>query len=399
MHSKKIWYISKYAGSPKKGGPIRQYLFSKHFALKGYETILISSNSNGFEFNKFKEEYQLVEKPLFKHYVLNGFKIDLGSNVKRIVSWILFEYKLFKFLKGQTLHKNDTVIVSSLSILTFLSGVYLKRKYGIKLIVEVRDVWPKTLVEYKSLSKNNPITVILSKIEKIGYNNADFIVGSMENLGQHIKEVTPGNEQKFRYIPMGLDSLIMGEPMNLNTNNHSDFIVGYAGSIGNANKVDLILETAEILKNIPNIKFKLLGGGPLKELYQKKYKHLKNIEFLHSIPKDEVGIFLNKCDVFVNPWEDKEIYKYGISPNKWIDYMFAAKPVIVPFNGYKNIINEAKCGEFIETDNPQLFADTIIKYSKMPKNELKQIGENGKEYLEKYLTYDILSDKYLEIIK
>jgi len=78
--------------------------------------------------------------------------------------------------------------------------------------------------------------------------------------------------------------------------------------------------------------------------------------------------------------------------------MYASKPIIVPYNGYQNIINEAHCGEFIETNNPQLLTDKIIEYSRKSKKELERIGLNGKEYLERNLSYDVLADKYLELI-
>jgi len=393
----KVWYISKYAGTPNKGGPIRQYLFSKHFALKGYETVLISSNSNGFEYKKFKKNFILYEKPQFKHYVLKGAKINLGFNIKRIISWLLFEVRLRKFLKNQDISSTDTVIVSSLSILTFLTGIYLKRKYGINLIVEVRDVWPLSLIDLKNLSKYNPFVMALSAIEKKGYKEANYIVGSMGNLGEHIKNVVPGYENKYRYIPMGLDKSVLGKSIDKKRVTTTDFILGYAGSIGISNKIDLILEAANILKTDSRIKFKILGDGVLKEFYENKYKELKNVEYLPSVKKNEVANFLNTCDVLLNPWEDKSIYDYGVSPNKWIDYMYAAKPIIVAYNGYKNIINEAECGEFIDTDNPELLAKTIVKYSKMSKAELQEIGERGKKYLEDNLTYEKLSDRYIEL--
>jgi len=397
LNSNKIWYISKYAGTPTKGGPIRQYLFSKHFALKGFETILISSNSNGFEYLSFKDEYTLFNKPSFKHYVLKGPKIKLGFNLKRMYSWLLFEFRLRKFFKKQNISIGDTVIVSSLSILTFNSGIRLKRKYGVKLIVEVRDIWPQSLIDLKNLSKNNPFVRILASIEKKAYKKADFIVGSMGNLGEHIKLVAPGNEYKFRYIPMGLDVEVLGEN-NLKTKietNH--FIVGYAGSIGISNKIDLILDAADILNNNSNIKFKILGDGVLKSQFMKDYKHLNNVEFLPPVKKSEVNAFLQSCDVLLNPWEDKPIYRFGISPNKWIDYMYAEKPIIIPFNGFKNIINEANCGEFIEANNPELFAKIILKYAKMPKEQLQEIGKRGKKYLEDNLTYEKLSNLYIDL--
>lgn len=398
MNSNKIWYISKYALSPAQGGPTRQYLFSKFFSKKGYQTNLISSNSNGFYHSNFKGDFNLEEDNNFKHFILKGNEIDLGFNIKRIISWFIFELRLFKFIKKQRVNKEDTIIVSSLSILTFLSGVYLKRKYGIKLIVEVRDIWPQTLIDFKSISKNNLLIKFLSWVEKTGYDSADIIVGSMGNLVEHVKKMSPENENRVKYIPMGFDQSVYGSFEDHKKTKNNTFVVGYAGSIGQANKIDLILEAAKLLTDKNHIQFKLLGDGVLKEIFVNEYAALNNIIFLPKVKKSELPKFLGSCDILLNPWEDNSIYQYGVSPNKWIDYMYAAKPIIVPYNGYQNIINEANCGEFIETNNPQLLADKIVEYSRKPKEELERIGLNGKEYLEKNLSYDVLADRYLELI-
>lgn len=398
MHSTTIWYISKYALNPKYGGPQRQYLFSKYFSIKGCQTYLISSNSNGFTHIDFNGDYKLEEDDNFKHFILKGNKVNLGFNLKRILSWFLFEIRLLKFLKKQKIQSQDTVIVSSLSILTFLSGKYFKKKYGIKLIVEVRDIWPQTLIEFNKASKNNIAIKFLAWVERIGYKYADIIVGTMGNLKEHVKVISPDCERKVRYIPMGFDQNVYGTYKENKENKENVFVVGYAGTIGRANKIDLILEAAKLLIKYDYIKFNILGDGVLKEEYIKEYGYLSNVNFFPKVDKRKVIEFLGSCNILLNPWEDYAIYQYGVSPNKWIDYMYAAKPIIVPYNGYKNIINEAECGEFIETNNPKLLADTILKYYKMPEKERKRIGLNGKEYLENYLTYDILSDKYLELI-
>lgn len=400
MKLKKIWYISKYALNPEQGGPSRQYLFSKYFNQLGYQTVLLSSNSNGFHHYKFDDFFLNYQRGSFKHVILKGNKIELGLNLNRIKSWFLFEKRALQFLSKQNIKKNDIIIVSSLSILSFVTGVYLKKKHKVKLIVEVRDIWPQTLIDFKNLSRYNPLILFLSTIEKFGYRYADYIVGTMGNLVEHIKNVSYENFGKIHYIPMGMDlQEVNDSEKEIEIPKHSNFTVGYAGTLGRANKVDLILEAAELLSENKKIVFRIMGDGVLKNNYLRKYDHLKNVFFLPKVKKEKVNSFLKQCDVLVNPWEDKSIYKFGVSPNKWIDYMYAAKPIIVPYCGYENIINEAKCGEFIETNNPQLFADTIEKYSNMSKEELKIKGQNGKNYLKENLSYEILSKKYIELFK
>jgi len=395
---KRIFYISKYAVNEEQGGPTRQFLFSSYFGKNGYETILISSNSTGGKDLKFKGRKIENEYDSFRHIILKGQKIKSGFSLKRILSWFLFEYRLMRELKSHDINHNDVVIVSSLSIFTFYTGLVLKRKKKAKLVVEVRDIWPKTLIQ---MSKNKILPLLLyplEVLEKSAYIKADLIVGTMPNLKSHVKSIVnniPGS--KIVNIPMGFDENIKYAGK---VHGGKKFIVGYAGSIGLANNVSLIVETAKILKNHDAIEFRILGGGVLKDQLV-KYKNdfgLKNILFLDTVKKEKVYGFLINCDVLVNPWNDLKTYEYGVSPNKWIDYMYAAKPIIVPYNGYRSIINQANCGEFIETNNPKLLSETILKYSHMTKRDLNKIGEKGKNYLLNNLTYSILTEKYLKAI-
>lgn len=340
--------------------------------------------------------------------LINGPKIKKGFNVKRIYSWLVFELRLLLWSTFQKKQKPDVIIVSSLSLLTFLSGIILKRKYKCKLVVEVRDIWPLTIIETKKWNANNIFIKFLSFVEKQGYKKADAIIGSMPNLKEYVKKIVPSSENKVHYMPMGFDTEYFnrsnGKPDPFTSffdqipNDH--FIVGYAGSIGLANCVDQIMEAAKILKDEP-IVFEILGMGSLKDdmmSFVEKEK-LANVHFHDRVAKEMVAFFLSHADLLINPWKGgNTIYQYGVSPNKWIDYMNSAKPILVSYDGYPCIINEAKCGKFIKADNPKIMAEEILKFSKMNKPELKEMGENGRKYLIEKLSYETLASRYLEII-
>lgn len=92
------------------------------------------------------------------------------------------------------------------------------------------------------------------------------------------------------------------------------------------------------------------------------------------------------------------MYKYGVSPYKWIDYMLSGVPILVSYDGFQSIINEADCGFFIEAENIQLMADTIRKLSKMDKSDLLEMGLRGKLFAVKYLNYNSLGNEFLDFI-
>ena len=346
-----IVYISKYAIFPKFGSPTRQYFISKYLSkLPNNEILLIASRSSFGNVPKFKGLYISEKKDCFQTIILNGPKINLGFNLKRIWSWVVFEINIIRLRKEIKSFNPDVIIVSSLSILTFLSGVYLKKWLKVPLVVEIRDIYPLTLQEVGNFTSKNPAIAFLKWIEKFAYKNADLIISTLPNAKEHISSVLKNIPFEFYWIPMGIDPEFYTLKNNVEYSSvlqrkSGDFIVIYAGTIGKANALDVIFKAAkELKKSHSQIKFVFIGDGPLKPFYKEEYSNLANIQFKDSISKKELPYVLKQADVLINTWLDKPIYKFGISPNKWMDYMYAAKPILVAFSGYKCIIEEAKCG-------------------------------------------------------
>lgn len=400
--NKNIWYISKYAVSVEDGNPTRQYFLSKYIARKGYNVTLISSRSSGIKNCRLNGIGKKRKIDGINHILINGPEINLGFSLKRILSWFIFETLLFISPAVFKLPKPNIIIVSSLSLLTIVTGFAFKKIYKAKLIFEIRDIWPLSLMELKNISKRNPIIFFLRSIEKFGYKRADYIVGTMPKLDIHIKKSIK-KEFKFICIPMGFDPDFYkdSKPLPADIKDKlpdNKFIVAYAGSVGIANCVNEIIEAAKILHNKnTDIYFAILGDGALKDILVESSKGLDNVVFLPKLSKEYVNAFLSSCQLLLNPWQDKKIYEYGVSPNKWIDYMYSEKPIIVSYNGYRSIINEAKCGEFIDVNNAELLASKIFEYYKKSPTELELTGKKGKKYLENNLSFEILTDKLLTV--
>ncbi len=400
-----VWYISKYAMVPQDGFATRHYFYSKYFARKGLNVTLISSNSAGMIYRPFKGFVldRLIDG--FRHILINGPKIRLGFNLKRIYTWLEFEYKLRRLPKKLDLDKPDIIIVSSLSLLTVLTGIKFKKKFGAKLIFEIRDIWPMSLVDLGNVPQWLPPVKYLEYVERRGYRNADYIVGTMPLLYKHVEEVI-GRDFRFAYLPTGVDLEFMNNQQPLPEHilkqiPTGKFLAGYAGSIGNLNAVDQIVDAARILhqKNVKNVHILILGDGPLKQKIMQYAQGLDNITFLPKVEKTQVPSFLQRMDVLLHTWPSKRVFKYGVSPNKWVDYMYSAKPVLVALDGPGHIIKDAGCGEILPAERPKILAQKIIEYSQKPKQELEQMGKRGREYLINRLNYDRLSDNYIAVFE
>ena len=199
----------------------------------------------------------------------------------------------------------DVIICSSLSLFTILNGLHLKLRYRCRLVFEVRDIWPLTLVEEGGFSSWNPLILGLGLVEWLGYKAADIIVGTMPNLGAHVRVIAGADaEKKVVCVPMGYDPAFhLDAPTALSDCFIRDyipkdvFLVTHIGSIGITNALEGLLEAAYLLREDASIKFLVVGDGDLKAAYLSKYGHLDNLIIAPKVEKSQVQSVLGFSDL------------------------------------------------------------------------------------------------------
>lgn len=402
--NKCIWYISKYASPPRYAkAPSRLFYLAREVKNLGNQVRLITSDAN--HFTNIPETGKLYNDELQDGVKITWIytkKYQKTASLARILSWLDFEWKLFR-MPIRKERKPDVVIVSSLSIFTIIYGYYLKQRFNSFLVFEIRDIWPLTLIEEGGFSKWHPLSVIIGAVEKFGYKNADLIVGTMPKLELHVKN----RISKYRPVfcsPLGFDpnnyaieDLTINNPFN-DLVSENKVIIGYAGSMGISNGLNIFIETIKSMKSLSNIHFLLVGSGDLQEKFQAELSHIENVNFLPRIEQNQVKYFLNICDVLYLSTQNSKVWEYGQSMNKIVEYMLAAKPIIANYTGYPSMINEANCGFFLNTSSPEDLKAAFLKYASLSRQELKSIGENGRKWIFENRTYSKLAREYFNKI-
>jgi glycosyltransferase involved in cell wall biosynthesis len=399
-----IWFISKYASPPKYSkGPSRLFSLSREIIKLGHNATLITSDANHFSF------FPQINK-IYNHEVEENVpicwvktkKYTKTASISRILSWLDFEFKLF-FMDLKKLKAPNVVVVSSLSIFTILYGYYLKKKFGSLLVFEIRDIWPLTMTEEGGFTKWHPLVLIIGLIEKFGYKNSDLIIGTMPKLDLHVEKIL-GYNKPFFCSPLGFD------PHNYTQNDLSTqnpfvdlfpqgkIIVGYAGSLGITNALDPFIDTIKLMNDNPSVHFVIVGSGDLRDYFISELTHCKNVTFLDRIKQSEVKYFLDKCDVLYLSTKDSKVWDYGQSMNKVVEYMLASKPIIATYSGFPSMINEAKCGVFINSADPSQIKKEILNLALLSKKERELIGENGKKWIFENRNYPHLAKQYLSVL-
>jgi glycosyltransferase involved in cell wall biosynthesis len=399
-----IWYVSKYVAPPGSGtAGGRGYLLMKELAAMGHKVTIITSDSNQLAAPPHLETgYLFQQVDGIELCWVRTMKYSVAKSARRILSWLHFEWRLL-WLPKHKLSKPDVIVVSSLSLLTVLNGLWWRVRYKCRLVFEVRDIWPLTITEEGGFKPSNPFVWGLGQIERLGYKYADAIVGTMPNLGEHVHQVL-GYPKSVQCIPMGVDAAVFASPEPLPADYvdtylpKGKFVVAHVGSIGITNALDTFLKCAQAMQDQPNIHFLVVGDGGLRESYQKKYAHLDNLSFGPKVPKAMVQSVLAKCDLLYFSVHVSKVWQYGQSLNKVIDYMMAGKPVVASYTGYPSMINEANCGTYVPAGDVPALRQEVELYAQMDSKERQLIGARGKAWLLENRSYPKLAKKYLGIM-
>jgi len=399
MNHKNIWIINEYAGSPYHGMEFRHYYLGKELVKLGNKVTVISSSYSHLFKNLPKEKRENIDG--VDYLWLKTFDYGKSHDKRRVLKWFLFMFKVF-FLPF-SLQKPDVIIVSPMAPFPILPAWILSKIYGAKLIYEVKDIWPLSLIELGGFAPTHPFIRFMAWFEKFALKKSDVIVSNLQNYGEHMKNDV-GIQREFEWISNGvdLDEIAQKEPLSQEVKNKipkDKFIVGYTGTIGVANALDSFCEAAKILQDNKDILFVIVGDGQEKENLLLEYGKLDNLLFIESIPKKQVQSMLELFDACYIGLKREKLFKYGVSPNKLYDYMYSAKPVLYAIDsGVNNIVKTAECGVSVEAENPKAIANGVEKLYKMD-NKREKLGKNAKAYILENFTYDKLAQKYQELME
>jgi glycosyltransferase involved in cell wall biosynthesis len=399
-----IWYVSKYVALPGKGVGGRGFMLMSEFVKYGHTSVIITSDSNQLaEVPRLQAAYQKQVLNGVQIYWVRTLKYKVAKSFLRVLSWLHFEFCLL-FMSKVLMPRPDVVVVSSLSLLTIINGIFLRQRYNCKLVFEIRDIWPLTLTEEGGYSKINLFVRFLGWVEALGYRYSDIIVGTMPNLAEHVANVVGPGRAVF-CIPMGFDPVALNNVEALPPGYERDyvppgkFVVSYVGSIGITNSLDTMLECANSMVNQSNVHFLVVGDGDLKSFYIEKYAHLPNVSFAPKVSRAMVQSVLKLCDILYFSVHVSEVWRYGQSLNKVLDYMLSGKPIVASYTGFPSMIDEAGCGTFVPSGDVGALRSAIRRYASMDKARLVEIGARGKSWILRHRKYSDLATEYLGLMR
>ena len=307
--------------------------------------------------------------------------------ISRILDYISFMFT--SFIAGLFVKKHDIVIATSPQFFTAISGWLIsvfKRK---PFVLEIRDLWPESIVAVGAMSNKNIIIKFLHKVACFLYRRADFIICVTNSFKQDlVKYNIDGNKILVIENGIKIENLI---PPNKTIDTiekeynlcEKDFIISFIGTIGMAHGLDIIIKAAK-KNNNKNIKFLIIGEGAEKEKLKLKVSSnkLDNVIILNSISWQEIININQLVSANLIHLKKNDVFKKVI-PSKIFESMGMKKTIILGVEGEsENIINDSKCGFIIEPENEESLISVIDKLNDLKNSELiNSFGENGYNYV------------------
>ncbi len=402
----KIWTFVDYNMLPVHGTLNRHYYLGRALAKLGNDvTVFAGSHPHNttLQLIEGKEKYRVFQTEPFPWVLVKTLNYT-GSTKKRVISMLCYYHNAK--VASKAFGKPDAIIGSSAHPLCAVLAIRLARKLGAKAIVEVRDLWPESIVAYGIAGPNNPAIRCLRRLEKWMYMKADAIVFTMGGGYEYIKDmhwddVIP--REKVTQINNGIDL----EAFDYNKSHYQikdadleddqTIKIVYTGSLKHGNEqIKPLFDAIEMMKKpeYDQFRFLIYGGGELEDELKRtiEEKQLRNVKMKGRVEKKYIPYILSKCDVAVLNCASNEIMRYGGSQNKLFDYLASGLSIVSGEDNPYSIVRNENCGISENFRTTEELVEALDRLSRHPidRDHIRSVAKN--------YDFTALAQKLLDVI-
>lgn len=316
------------------GGTRHIDLFSR---VEGWRPLIVAGDRNHYTQDRYAtadDRFRLLRVPKQR-----------GGGASRLVGWLAFGAQAFAACV--TRPRVDLVLGSSPQPIAALSALAAARVRRRPFVLEVRDLWPESIVAAGKLVEGSLVHRVFCLIERVLATQATRVVCVTDGWEDHFLRLGVPTDRMV-VVPNGTepsDFKVAESRQNLRDRlSLKGFTAVFAGAHGPKDGVDLVVDAAA---RLPTVHFLLVGSGPAKAglVDRVRREHLSNVEFREPVPKVELAELLRACDVGIHAVAPLTVFDKGMSPNKLFDYLAAGLPVVSNAEGaLRRIVIDGECG-------------------------------------------------------
>jgi len=405
--------INHYAGSPRHGMEFRPYYLAREWVRAGHRVKIVAAAFSHVRSHQ-PELPDRGSKPLDE--VIDGVEYRWlpapayrGNGIGRARNIAAFLSRLWR--ESHRLvdaFQPNTVIASSTYPMDIWVARRLARRAKARLVYEVHDLWPASPIELGGMSPRHPFIRLVQKAENDAYRDADLVISMLPCVAEHMR--SHGLDlRRLSTVPNGVDPTEWeGEttPLEPDLERHlacersaGRIVVGYAGSHGLPNALDTLLDAAALLKD-ERFAFVLVGDGHEKERLARRVREekLERVALFPPIARSRVPAFLRALDIAYIGWRRQPIYRFGIAPNKLMDYMMAGRVVLHSVDAGNDPVADAQCGLTVPPQSAQAVVDGLHQLARLAPAERAAMGARGRAHVLANHAYPVLAQRFLSAL-
>ena len=379
-------------------------LFAKELVSRGFEVEVITGFPNypgGTLYDGYR--VKVIQKEVIDGVLVTRvplFPSHDKSKLGRVFNYLSFAfssliYGLFFSKRADIIYAYHPPLTVGISVLT------IKLFRRVPVVLDIQDMWPDTLKATGMIS-NSRLLRFVSKVCNLIYSGVTKIVvlsPGFKNL--LIDRGVP--ENKIEIIYNWADERVL-RTKNIEMPKEFESIEGFkvlfAGNIGQAQGLNVVLDAALLLKDdVPNIHFLVLGRGlKLDDLKRRaKELNLDNVHFLPAVGMEKVGSFLGSADALLIHLNSDPLFEITI-PGKTQAYMAVGKPIIMGVSGdASSIVLRADCGVCFEPKNSVALAEAAKGLMLLDSTDIQRLGKNAERFYDENLSVKVGVDSFEKV--
>jgi glycosyltransferase involved in cell wall biosynthesis len=384
---------------------IRTYEHAKLWVKMGHQVEVVTCAPN-------HPKGKLYEG--FRNKLLQREQMD-GIDVVRVWSYLAanegvvlrslnyLSFPLSAIAQSWRLARPDIIVSSSPQMLTALSGYLISRLKRVPWVLEIRDLWPASIVAVGAL-KRGPVVRGLEALERFAYRNADHIVSVTRSFVDHFEALGVPRE-KVSVIPNGADIALFAEPrydaaLAAELGVTGKFVAAYVGTHGMAHSLTTVLDAAERLRGRDDIRFLLVGSGAEQARLRARRDAmgLANVIMLDQQPRQRMPAIWGLANASIVHLRKTPLFR-AVIPSKIFEAMAAGVPTLLGVEGEAaGIITDAGAGLLFEPENAGALAEAVTRLAENP-DLAKSLGANGRRAAAEHYDRRVIAARYLELLQ
>ena len=408
-----ILLINHYAGSKRHGMEFRPYYLAREWVRSGHRVQIVAASHS--HVRSRQPEMPPSGGPLDE--TIDGIAYRwwptpayAGNGLGRVRNiWAFLSQVWRDAPRLAQAFRPDVVIASS----TYPMDIWVARRVArlakAQLVYEVHDLWPASPIELSGMSPWHPFILLCQKAEDDAYRDADAVVSMLPKVAGHMAahgldlrrlHIVPNgiSPEEWDAPPAPLDPALATHLAALRAAGRP--VVGYAGSHGMPNALDTLLDAAAQMAGEP-VSFVLVGDGHERARLVQRLAddpRLANVRWFPPVPKAQVPALLDGFDVAYIGWQRVPIYRFGIAPNKLMDYMMGGCAVLHSVDAGNDPVAEAGCGLTVPPGDSQAVARALRELLALPREARQAMGRRGRTHVLAHHTYPVLAARFIDAV-